>query len=250
MGINPHPDNSIKHSSLRLEKWLTTKNITASLWSRQGAHRDTPNVLPFLFSRSSTPYWLSFLQGWVCGQCLVFITGLTSALLGPVCLLLSAYLSVLLPPPKCCTLLCSQASDPIFCFFIIPTCWDLNVSCLYPRTVYFSCCYPGGKSISLRLNLHICFWLQFSFPVQMALSPLASSRPVCSLTCAGITTVGQFPTGISLTPGCSSLSPTVSSQPLQQLRSNLSETITPPPTTQSSKGVLGTVSSWVYSAVP
>lgn len=84
----------------------------------------------------------------------------------------------------------------------------------------------GKASLFLRLNPHTCFWLQFSFPVQMTLSPLASNRPVSSVTCTGITTVRQFPTGISWTSGCSSLCLPVSSQPLRQLRSSSSEIIT------------------------
>lgn len=71
----------------------------------------------------------------------------------------------------------------------------------------------GKASLLLRLNLNICFWLQFSFPVQMTLSLLASSRPVGSLTCTGITTVRQFPTGISLTPGCSICLPQLAPSP-------------------------------------
>lgn len=93
---------------------------------------------------------------------------------------------------------------------------------------YFSCCYPGRKSISLLLKTELTHRLLT--PVQLSCSNdfVSSSfnRPVSSLTCTGIATVRQSPTGISWTPGCSSLCLPVSSQPLRQLRSSPSEIIT------------------------
>lgn len=124
---------------------LTTNNIRAPLWSRQGTHRDTPNgsspasrrfslpeALPhfdFLFSKAE------FLDNVFYNN--VFITGLPSDPLGPGCLCYLPTFQSSYPLPKCCTFLCPQAPDPIFCLFIILTCWDLNVSCLYLRTVLF-----------------------------------------------------------------------------------------------------------------